>query len=154
MRDMTIYEVMKHEGFLKHLEKGGLAMLWNKLKELLEPGHTPNLLVNNFTHDEMIEKVINLFSQWHGDPKPIEKMCNNGSFLDKVKNRGLDLILAKLGYANDGNRPHKISSILNHFPLDVTIRDQHGSYPMVVTRSDHMQEFYAKLHHHRHRIET
>ena len=148
-----MYEVMKHEGFLQHLEKSALAMVYNKLKQLLVPGHTPDILTNNFTSDQLIVKVIDLFSQWHGDPKPIEKMCLQTSFLDKVKNRGLDLILAKLGYANDVNRPHKISSILNHFPLDVTIRDQFGSYPMVVTRSDHMPEFYARLHHHRHRIE-
>ena len=139
--NLGLADIMKHEYFLSNMRKPALMMILNQLP-------SGSRFHAGFGKDDLIDAIVPSMSQTV--PVPVLKLLNNPAFLDQVTVYGLDMIQSSLHWRSDGNHAAKKNCILQHVPLDITVKDEYGEFAMQVTRADTCERFYAKIQNHRH----
>jgi hypothetical protein len=139
-------EFMKHLAFLSEIRKPGLLMLYNKIRIFNDPNAEAILNADRFSNVELANLITRVFPDGDDDPrKPIFKLLGQTEFLRHAKHPGLDIILRNLLIGSNGNVDVKLASILRNTPLDITFRDEHGEFQMVLTRGTSLQEIQSKV---------
>ena len=141
--NMSLADIMKHEGFLNQVRKTGLAKILQATQ-----GRQISTSLDSMSKDLFIDSVISLFEA-QGVPVQVIKLLNDPAFLDQLTVYGLDMIQYSLNWRSDGNHAAKKNCILQHLPLDITIEDDFGTYQRQITRADTVKDFVAKAHNHR-----
>jgi len=139
-------EFMKHLAFLSEIRKPGLLMLYNKIRIFNDPNAVAILNADRFSNVELANLITRVFPDGDDDPrKPIFKLLGQTEFLRHAKHSGLDIILRNLGITSNGTVDVKLASILRNTPLDITFRDEHGEFQLVLTRGTSLQEIQSEV---------